>query len=158
MKCDKVRSILLLDYMDSEGSVEMRKKVKKHLESCESCKKAYLALREKVKTPFKVASRVEPPDFVWDKILNSINGQTDTEGVNVFLEKLKELFIFKRPVLALISVLLFVVVGIKGVQRYDYNLTKEFISRQMEYVMVLNGQEGIGNTEGFGSDIEEYFF
>ncbi len=158
MKCDKVKKILLLDYMDSEGSVEMREKVEKHLEVCESCRKAYLALRKKVKTPFREAAQVAPPDFVWEKIRNNIYGQTDTEGVNVFLEKLKELLVFRKPVLALVSILLLVVIGVKGVQLHDYNLNKEFISQQMEYVMVSYGQEDIGDSEGFGSSIEEYFF
>ena len=157
MKCNKVREILLSDYIDEEGGQEVRTAIDEHLKKCNTCGLFYSTLREKVVMPFKTLNPVKSSPRIWENVKEKVYGKRTMEAMDL-KEKLKDLIVFRAPVVAIASIMLFVVLGIRYFQVHNYNLIKEYVEQQMVYLSHLQGEEENGNGEGFGTSVEKYFF
>jgi|GEM_PF-5855808 len=70
MRCEEV-SENLSSYIDGEVKDKMEKNISAHLKKCERCKKEAYELRL-IKTEARSLSPIEPPDWIWSNIKNTI--------------------------------------------------------------------------------------
>ena len=157
MKCDKVRDILLTDYIDGEASQSVCIEIEKHLKVCKKCKEFYAAVKKEAVLPFAGAEDIAPPEEVWSNIQARITQKKMSFDIVEALKLFKERFTMKKPALAMVYLFLFAVIVLSGVryqQVYNYNLTKNYIEDQMIYLSDSNGET---NGNGFETSIEKVF-
>jgi predicted anti-sigma-YlaC factor YlaD len=127
MKCDKVRDILITDYIDGEASQSVCVEIEKHLKACKNCKEFYATVKKEAVLPFAGAEDIAPPEEVWNNIKVRITQERQTFDVIGALNSFKERFFIPKPALAMVSLLLFIVIGLSGIKYYqvhNYNLVK----------------------------------
>ncbi|MCB4792550.1 MAG: zf-HC2 domain-containing protein [Elusimicrobia bacterium] len=93
MQCDKVRDILITDYIDYELDQDSRKEIEGHLIQCPECLAFKDELINNVKMPFKGKLEAAPPGFIWDKIRTAI----EKDGLNAGIVNIGEMLSFFRP-------------------------------------------------------------
>ena len=160
MKCNKVRDILMTDYIDGELAQEAFLKIKEHLAGCIACREFYETVKARVDVPFKEADRIKPPEDLWEKVEERIAAERAPAQRPDLAEILSRVFSLRRPVLAAVSILVLIAVffgGNRYMQYRNYNLSKDYLDQQVSYLLGSdeNGENDNGN--GFGTSIEEYF-
>jgi len=160
MDCKKVRDILISGYIDGEVTGKARDIIKGHLALCSQCQEYELNLRKHTAEVFTPAGRVKPPEEVWHKIKDNIAREKQKVWGVRFVEMIYEFINMRRPVLALSSVavvLLLVIVFVRfPVQRE--NMANIYLVEQVEYFSHLKGNNGTnGSSVDLGTDIEKYF-
>lgn len=75
MQCDKVKDILITDYIDNELEANARLKIEEHLSRCSSCKAFKEDLLNITIEPLKGVKEAIPPEFIWSRIKNSLEEQ-----------------------------------------------------------------------------------
>lgn len=157
MKCERIQEIILTDYLDQELDSRYTKEIELHLADCPSCREFLAISRQTTAEPFAMLKDAPISEKVlWNKIKADIapsfsKPQTD------FLSRLKELLSFPR-IAFLLPVLMFLIIWsgfffrpqtpqLAQTQRQEetFDFTDEYLVSQDD------------ETEGYGSDIEEYF-
>ena len=64
MRCDKVKELLMTDYIDKELDGAAEKLVRQHLESCAACRAFEAAVQKSAIKPLKAAAQKSPPAYV----------------------------------------------------------------------------------------------
>jgi len=158
MKCNKVRDILLTDYIDGELDRETSSRVEEHLSGCAACRTFYETVKARTEAPFRDAEDIKPPEGLWERIEAEISRQNAPLQRPDLAEVLSSIFSLKKPVLAAVSILVLIAVffgGSRYMQYRNYNLAKDYLDQQVSYL--LGADENGENGNGFGTSIEEYF-
>ncbi|MCA9403922.1 MAG: zf-HC2 domain-containing protein [Candidatus Omnitrophica bacterium] len=108
MKCEKVKELVLTDYVD--GQLETAEKVRlvEHLKTCASCHEFAQAVEKELVAPFADLERPEVPPVVWQNIRTAIVPEEEPEPAGPafirFLDNLRSL----RPALLILAGVVFV--------------------------------------------------
>jgi len=156
MKCDKVKELLLTDYVDDEVSQEIRIKIEEHINGCDGCRDLYEAIKERTGMLSKALSPQEPPREVWENISARIYGEEEQVNISV-RERIKELFFINKLVMAIVSIAIIAVMGTKVISIRNYNRTKNYVEQQMTAMLYLEENGEDEDIYDFDTGIEEYF-
>jgi len=166
MKCKKVKDMILTDYSDKEIRPEQRGLIEKHLAQCKACREFVSMVRKSAMDPFRKVKTQRSLDPIWHRIKETIEVETQQETrpypVPDLIDKLKNFIYIPRPVFAVATVM--VAVLVLGIFTKLY-IDKQEIAmvrseEQVEYLAHLFGENGYalnGEDAGYGTAIEEYF-
>jgi len=156
MKCEKIRGILLTDYLDGQLSAGIKKKVEAHLSRCGECREFLDSVRKTSVIPFKQVEEINPPEFVWQRIRADINkNRSDLpQKVPVFPGFLKRLFALPKPVYVLVSLIILTFVFFVKEKRDTASWQIQY--QYLEYYASLT-ENGMEDTDQDRTLIEEYF-
>jgi hypothetical protein len=156
MRCDKVRELLLTDYIDGELDPDTLEEVKKHLEGCVSCRELEKELAEEVVGPLRESGIKQPAEEVWVNIKGRIEEEAENPLIDV-LDRLRETFTYKKPALAIVSVMVMLIIVSVPIAKYYYerDAAETYIEEQMSFLDSLNnGGEWLYEDIGIpGEDI-----
>jgi len=154
MKCKEVRDILLTEYIDDRSGASRKEQIEQHLETCNDCREYYETLKEKVVRPLREVSYAEVPGEIWEGVRDGIiQKELDKRRLSVFSGK-------RKLVMAIVSVLLLIVLGLGGVRYIQYADEKslnDYLEQEASFLLALGEGADVDNGNGFGISIEEYF-
>ena len=154
MKCERVREKLLTEYVDGRASETIKMEVERHLNGCGECREYYQTLKEKVVSPLQEAGPMEAPEKVWEGVRDRIiQRELDKEKVPVF-------FGMRKPVMALVSVVVLMALVFGGAKYMQYekdNALNDYLEGEASFLLALGEGTDVDNGNGFGTSIEEYF-
>jgi len=156
MNCAEIREILLTDYIDDEASDGLRETVDKHLKECAACREYYALIREKIVHPLDKRAFIKTPPEVWRNIRSKIYKDPAAYETPGILQRIRERIVFNKPAIVFASFLLMIILGTKGARIYTDNMSRDFMERQMLYLAGVEDENG--DSSGFSTSIEEYFF
>lgn len=163
MKCDKIKELILTDYIDDQLDLKIKREVTQHIASCEGCKRYLESVKKYTIDTFSKDAPQTPPDEIWQNIEENIKTRQSKRR----LIDIRELFYLrpslKRGVFAFATVaamLLMMVSFYIGKQSTRKNVNI-YLSDQADFLYSLGGNNGNGelllNDSGFKTGIEEYF-
>jgi predicted anti-sigma-YlaC factor YlaD len=161
MTCEKIRELLLTDYVDGRVTEEINAYVQKHLQECEACRRFEEKIQLVSLRRFK-DTREAIPDSIWSSIKEKI-GKREAEKLSL-LEQIKErlkVFLTPRPAFALAATMVIFLVAFGAVTKYkmDRSRVAEYFSQQSDFLGVLYTGESNGTrVDNLGTSLEEYFF
>ena len=157
--CDRIRDLIVTDYIDGEAALEVRQAVESHLRACSGCRDFLAAVRDDLTAPLRAAPRQEVPDRIWSSIQEKIETQTDVVADALgFWEKIKSLFVRPAFVMPAVAFALFIFVGSVVFRHHQVRLAQE--KEQSVYLAYMFTSESfIAETRGSFEDsaIEAYF-
>ncbi|OGS18501.1 MAG: hypothetical protein A2219_03660 [Elusimicrobia bacterium RIFOXYA2_FULL_50_26] len=72
MDCNKIRELLLTDYVDNELTRSLNADVDSHLAACPQCAEFLKKVKSAATAPFEHAPRATPPPEIWNRIQSSL--------------------------------------------------------------------------------------
>jgi len=115
MNCKKIQDLIITDYLDNELKSGLQAKIKAHIEKCAACCQFEQALRQAAVEPFKHVQKLQPPEYLWHRIKETVTAdlpETEPAGVLVKVkDALGFLFQFPKPVFAAALVVTVVLVS-----------------------------------------------
>lgn len=72
MNCQKIREVILTDYIDNELEEKTQTKIKNHLANCPACRNVEKALKAMIVEPLRNSESFNPPAVLWSKIRNKL--------------------------------------------------------------------------------------
>jgi len=160
MNCKKMQELIMTDYTDSETSVALRKQVERHLDSCSGCSDFKRNLEETAIRPFRAAEKVKPPDFVWNRIEESVTSEKRNILLNL-RDSLYNVFAVRKPVFAVTAVIATIVI-VLFLARPPLNgteLVNSYVGEQIEFLTLLDADTTDsldGEYQDLDTSIEEY--
>ena len=99
MLCNKIRELLMSDYLDGELDQKTANDVKEHLLKCSSCSR----LSDELKAQHELitnAKKEAPPDRVWQNIRREITAEkaVTKSAISSLPERLRESLLMPRTV------------------------------------------------------------
>lgn len=157
MKCDKIRDILLAEYIDKEAKPATAREIEGHLAGCKECREFYATLKEKVVAPFRELSPMEAPENMWDAIKIKIENDSAAEEHPGILAMFSSFMPVRRVIFAAASVGLAVMLlsGVHVWRLYDRGLIQRYMELQAQYFLQADTDDASDNG-GFGTAIEEF--
>ena len=158
MKCKRIKEILITDYIDGQLSKALQEKIDEHLKICEQCREFEQLLQKKVIAPFKEAEQLQPPEFLWSRIRESVTAPE--EQAQTVMERLgrsfHNIFIFRKPVLSAATVMAVILLAVIFT-RIPFNGSKAtniYLEEQIEFLSSLDTEDP--EHIDFGTSIEEF--
>jgi hypothetical protein len=167
MNCKKIRELIITDYMDQEASKSIQEEVLTHLKTCLGCRAFEQALREKVSEPLRKIEPAKPPEIIWQRIQEAIDGEESVQYSPALLGRiydfLKGAIVRPKPVFALSSAFAVILLSVVFLGRpfYRHWAVGGYLVQQSEAMqsMSLLPSGESENTLGFGGDnIVNLFF
>ncbi|MDD3089320.1 MAG: zf-HC2 domain-containing protein [Candidatus Omnitrophica bacterium] len=155
MKCDKVRDIIITDYMDGRLTGAAALNIENHLAECRECREYHKTMLKKTSELFEGLEPMDPPQEVWEAISGKLYKKKERSiGIR---DILVSLIPPRRIVLAAVSAgLVFVLLSGVNVWRiYDRGLTQKYMEMQLNYFTDKDTEHE--NDAAFGSVIEDIF-
>jgi predicted anti-sigma-YlaC factor YlaD len=164
MNCEKIKELILTDYIDNEMSDEVRIRLNIHFANCHKCKEFLETVKNTVVSPFTNVKKVEPSGFLWYRLKEAIIAQQRKKPglVTGILERLRPVFYIPKPALVMstVMVLVFVVVLTNTLRLSDKEKLESSRETQAEYsVYSIETPVSalLNNDNGFGTLVEKYF-
>jgi len=158
-KCDIFKDLILTDYIDGELDKNNKASIESHLFECDECRAFLKEVKDKAGLPFQKVLRQPVPSELWDAIKQNIEQEIPvTAPLDVFIDKLKGLFVFPRLVPIFASLVLMLLVGTVTWNTMQIRQTQD--KDQAEYLVSLLSPTSIlapsGNNDP-ATQIEHYF-
>lgn len=163
MNCKKIQKIIMTDYIDSEASQELKKRISQHLENCPSCAEFERLVRKQAVEPLKGVSLLKPSESVWQTIRQRIEASQPEVESFVFRPRRSQRLFFglSRPVFALVSALvLLVIISPSLISFTRRKKLDNYLKEQVVFYSYLDNGSDNGIENGlvdFGTLVEEYF-
>jgi len=164
MNCKKIQELILTDYLDDQISDDWRPRIKIHFARCNQCKEFFEAARKAVAEPFVNVNKINPPEFIWQRVKETIMAeqQKKTSLVASFLEKLKSISYAPKPAFAIAMTMAMVILVVTMVKlRINNQETLSVNSEGQRGYLAYSIEEPVdilaNDNGGFGTSIEEYF-
>lgn len=164
MSCKKFRELILTDYLDGELDNVQKESLHRHLAQCWLCKKFSIRAQQATDELFANTSRVNPPDFIWNRVKEAILAKRHKKVnfVDHLFIKLKYLFHIPKPSLVVASVITFILMMGIAIQFKVINQRVVNNGRQEQagYLTFSAGEStdvAMSTVDGFGTSIERYF-
>ena len=159
MRCDKVKELLMTDYVDGEMDAGSRDAVREHLKSCRDCRELEGAVTA-TKSSIHGIKRAQPPPYLWERIKDALAGEEiKAPGpIGKTAIVLRDLlfgsrYVFARATAVALVILVIVFAGLAVQRHYMSNgMTPQEISSFLS--LDINGESA---ENGLGTEIEEYF-
>jgi len=160
MKCKRVQDMIKTDYIDGELDALLKSRIDEHLRICPECRRLEETLREGTIDPLKKAELMQPSEAVWDNIRAAIEEERTRTFPAISISALRDLFIFRKPKLAIVTAfLLAVVITFFSVRYYvSQNALEGYLQEQVEFLDLLGNGNGVFDLEDIDIGIpgEEY--
>jgi len=164
MNCERIRKLLLTDYLDKEAGAKVKLQVEEHLRACVECRRFEQEVRQDAVLPFKNAVKPQAPDAVWANIRERISRRQSRRVslLDLIAEKLK-VFTLPKPAIVFASAVAVFLIVSGAIWKYkeDKNQVRDYFAEQIDfYAMLGNGAENNSNNgaQTLGTYIEKYFF
>ena len=150
MDCKKIQDMIITDYIDGEAAPRLKKKIEAHLERCSICREIEKAARKIAVGSFGEAGRLEPPEFLWERIKGNIPERQEKRTLRRAVEWVLEILSRRKPVFALATsvALIFFAVVFTGVSMNREKNLNDYMNEQVNFLADLNGDDG-QYEEGF---------
>jgi len=163
MDCEKIRELILADYIDNAMSDEGRIRLNIHLAHCQECKEFCETAKNTIVKPFANVKKIEPAGFIWYRVKEAIiaKQQKKLGFAASLLEKLKSVFSIPRPALAMSTLMaLVLVVVLTAVLRFSnkevLGISGEEQAEYFIYSIETPVSVFLNNDGGFGTLVEKY--
>lgn len=83
MNCERIRDIIITDYIDHELDEKKQKEIEDHLSNCANCRAFEKALITAVVEPLRNSPAVNLPETLWSKIRNSLEQEEENGYVTL---------------------------------------------------------------------------
>ena len=162
--CEKIRDLILTDYVDAEADEKIKEQVNFHLLACPDCRSFVKEVESDLTVPFKEAAREEVPVHLWAAIKERIESESrpiaEPERTESPVGRWLRALSFPRLAPALMGVALLVLVWSAITPDGVINQAKE--DDEQEYlVYLLDSMDASQDTEDVFSPnetpIETYF-
>lgn len=152
MKCDKVRRLLMTDYIDGELDAPAEKLVREHLAACAPCRELERSVRTAAVTPLRAAARPEPPPHVWSRVREALSEEKAPRVAYADLAGgLRRLFALPQMRLAAVTAAMIVLVAAFVIRHYAEERALDlYIEDQMAVL-----SDGGAGANGTGT-VEDY--
>ena len=165
MKCEKVRDLILTDYLDGRMAEGDKRELELHLATCNRCREFSAAAKRVVAEPFNTAERVSPPESVWHNIRDTIKAGERViarSPVADFLDKLKSFLVFPKPAFAVatVAVAVLLAVFIARLPAEKQVVLNDYLDEQVTFLVSLDTDvidAYNGGSVDLDTSIEEYF-
>ncbi len=166
MNCEKVKELIITDYLDRQVNEEQKEQIEEHLASCRHCKEYELAARKTVIDLFNNAERLRPPEAVWHKIKEKIEEEQElTSPFADLIRRIKSFLYVPKPALAVATIIvaLLIMVTIIKLPSENQEIMKANLENQenqiecITYLLRVFNQDSMNENNGFGTSIEDYF-
>ncbi len=164
MNCEKIKELILTDYIDNEMDGEEKIRLDIHFADCHVCKEFFEAVKNTVVKPFANANKIEPPEFIWHRLKEAIivRQQKKLSFVDSLLEKLKSVFYIPKPALAMSTIMaLALIAALTATLRFSnkeaLETNREDQAEYSAYSIEAPVSALSNNDEGFGTSVEKYF-
>ncbi len=152
MNCEKIRELILTDYVDKEMSDEGKIRLSIHFSHCHECKEFFETVKNTVVEPFANAKKIEPPGFIWYRVKEAI----------IAKQQKKSVFYIPRPALATSTIMaLVLIVALMTTLRFNnkeaLETSREDQDEYSAYSIETPVSVVLNNDEGFGTLVEKYF-
>ena len=164
MKCEKVRDLILTDYLDGRMAEDDKRELELHLAGCSRCRELSAATKKVVAGPFSKAERVSPPESVWHDIRDTI--KAGERGIARrpaadFLGKLRSFLAFPRPAFAVatVAVAILLAVFIARLPAEKRVVLNDYLDEQVTFLVSLDTDVTDtynGDSVDLGTSVEEY--
>lgn len=152
--CQKIKDLILTDYIDGQLPQDQKKEVSAHLTFCVSCQKFADETAKTLIIPFSEAVPEKVPSHLWENIKSKIQEETPQEAPS-FVERFLGAFGYPKFAPILVTVVLLSVVGSWSVHNLQVKQAQD--KDQVQYISGLLESEIETSTNNFGTSIEEYF-
>jgi len=164
MSCEKIRELILTDYIDNEISDKEKIRLNIHFANCRKCKEFSETVKSTVVKPFANVEKIELPGFIWHRVKEAIIAEQQNKPgfLASLLKRLKFLFYAPKPALALSTIMALVLIAVLTTTLRFSNKQALEASRenQAEY-SIYSIETPVGalssNDAGFGTSIEDNF-
>jgi anti-sigma factor RsiW len=164
MNCEKIKELILTDYIDNEISGEKKVRLNIHLAHCLECREFFEMVKNTIVEPFASAKKIDPPGFIWYRVKEAIIAkQQERLGfVASIFKKLRSVFYIPKPALAMstIMALLFIValmVNLKFSNKQALETNREDQAEYSTFSIETPVNAVLNNDGGFGTLVEKYF-
>ena len=164
MKCQRIREIILTDYVDGQLNEKQKSLLGRHLTKCQRCEKFSIYAMKNIAGLFTNAERLVPSEIVWRRIKGSIEAEeTNKPGVVIgFFDRLKGALYIPKPATIFVTALTFILVASLVLALYIGNQNRLNYSSQKtiqdnDYYEKLFSDAYTAKDTGFGTAIEENF-
>lgn len=167
MSCERIKDLILTDYIDGAMNENVQKLFDQHLSVCPDCKEYLSEVRQTVVNPFQKTESVSlSQDRIWLKIKDEIEIQPSYKekyrfNIN-FIREIKDYVFHSGPAFALGAIAVLLVFTFTWLRPVDQKYAQTQGSDEVltyvsevfaEYAQADNDDE----PEGYGTQIEEYF-
>jgi predicted anti-sigma-YlaC factor YlaD len=162
MQCERVRELLLTDYLDHQADADIKAQVEAHLHACADCRRFEAEVGQGAVAPFTDVSQPEVPQTIWLNISKRI-AERERPGVSIFdyLREKLALVLAPRPVFAFAStmVVFLIIFGLIAKHTMDHNQVRAYFVQQADFFSMLDNGNGSNSQNGeLGSAVENYLF
>lgn len=158
MNCEKIKELLMTDYIDGELEAALMKEVDAHIKKCGACRLLKAELEDKITVPLRQSGLVEPPQDLWSRIKGEIEEGSAEKPVPAVRIRLRDIFTVKRPVFAVAAVMVILLTA--GIFTKSHFMRKEMLTayfeEQMEFIDSLNNGDN-GFYESIDSSPDDFF-
>lgn len=179
MKCEKIKDLILTDYVDGYLDTNVQEQVEAHLKTCTTCHEFAQSVQKQLIAPFSNLETKEAPEAVWQNIKATIEPEVERlstfEVVIRFLGSLQSLrqAPFLLASVVLIIGLTFVILksekpSLQLAQQHT-RIEQQVVSEQISVEEESNAQSYLAYIaddyeevydiveDGYGTALEEYF-
>jgi anti-sigma factor RsiW len=164
MTCEKIKELILTDYIDNQMSDEDKIRIDIHLANCRKCKELLETVKNTAVKPFANAKKMEPPEFIWQRVKEAILAQQQERPnfATSILEKLKSVLYIPKPVFAVSTIMaLVLIVAVTITLRFSNKQALEASREEQAEYSAYSTEAPVGaflnNEGGFGTLVEQYF-
>lgn len=112
MKCEKIREIILTDYLDGQLGRSGQEDIALHLSQCPACSAFALKAKQATIEPFAQHQPCEPPADLWQEIKSALGPKQERSALKTWAENLLRIIFQPRPIFALSSTLAVILIGL----------------------------------------------
>lgn len=153
MSCKMIRELIFTDYIDNEISDKDKIRLNIHFANCRECKEFSERVKNAVVEPFAGTKKMEPPEFIWHRVRETIVAKQE--------EKPSFVFSIPKPALAMSALMaLVLIVMLATALRFSNKQTganKESQGEYSIYSLETPSSALLNNDAGFGTSIEDNF-
>jgi len=164
MNCEKIKELILTDYIDNEMNDEEKIRLNIHFARCQGCKEFFETVKNTVVKPFANAKKIEPPGFIWHRVKEAIMAEEQKKSgfVAGILEKLKSAFYIPKPALVMSTIMALVLIVVlmttlKFSNKEALETNREDQAEYSTYSIETPVSALLNNNDGFGTLVEKYF-
>ncbi|MGA2775812.1 MAG: zf-HC2 domain-containing protein [Candidatus Omnitrophota bacterium] len=164
MNCEKIKELILTDYIDNEINDEEKMRLNIHFANCQGCKEFLETVKDTVVKAFANAKKVEPSELIWLRVKEAIiaKQQQKLGFVASLLEKLKFVFSIPNSILTMSTIMaLVLIVVLMTTFKFSNKETLETSREDQAEYSTYSIEAPIGvflnNDSGFETLVEKYF-
>ncbi len=154
MKCEKIRELILTDYIDNELNDEERIHLNIHFSHCHECKEFFDTVKNTAVNPFANVKNAQPPDFIWERVRKAIVAEEQKKpSFSLYIH---------RPALVMSTIMaLVLIVALTTTLRFSnkeaLETNREEQAEYSAYSIETPVSALLNNDGGFGTLVERYF-